>query len=392
MRIDELDLFGPMLVNGSTGSNGQVFGFSGIEITWITASSSGGDGSPGPQGPVGIGLFIPQDQIAIGGPSGLTSTSFFRTSVNNIIHGSSSVSGIYNTILGSHQFVFPGSYVNNIYGLNYNTIIGGSTNTISGSVRSFMGGGQINSMSNQSQGAMLGGRENQLNSLDSNLTKNNTILGGCNSTIVALNGLGGFITCGNTILGGYSNNLGVSYTSVYYSSIVASENSFFSSNIVSVGYTGVVKNSVIIGGNVNVNYATLYCNYQNAIIGGCNNCLSDSQGGFVLGTKFTNNSVTIASCNTSMRSSNSVIVSSTGELSLFNCQEPFAPIGTTRGNQVLFTSGRVGNYSMFCAYTNFNSTFLPGTFFNRINGKGNCFVVYCGIHPGMDGKKLTICF
>jgi hypothetical protein len=389
MRIDEIDLFGPMLVNGSTGSNGQVFGFSGSEITWITASSSGGDGSPGPQGPVGIGLFIPQDQIAIGGPSGLTSTSFFRIFNNNIIHGSSSVSGSYNTILGSHQFVTPSSYANNIYGISdYNTIIGGYSNTVSGSVKSFMGGGRINNITNQCHSAMLGGSENSISTSNFGSARNNTILGSCNSAILGTT----CITCGNTILGGYTNTLGVNYTSVYYSSIVASENSFFSSNIISVGYTGVVKNSVIIGGNVNVNYGTLYCNYQNAIIGGCNNCLSDSQGGFVLGTKFTNNSVTIASCNTSMRSSRSVIVSSTGELSLFNCQDPFTPLGSTRGNQVLFTRGRVGNYSMFCAYTNANSTFLPGTFFNRINGKGNCFVVYCGFHPFMYGKKLTICF
>jgi hypothetical protein len=98
MRIDEIDLFGPLLVNGSAGSNGQVFGFSGSQITWITASASG-SGLPGPQGPVGIGLFVTQDQVALGGASGLTSTSFFKICGTNIIHGSASVSGNRNTIL-----------------------------------------------------------------------------------------------------------------------------------------------------------------------------------------------------------------------------------------------------------------------------------------------------
>lgn len=381
MRIDEIDLFGPMLVNGSTGSNGQVFGFSGSEITWITASSSGGDGAPGPQGPVGIGLFIPEDQIAIGGPSGLTSTVFFKTDGYNIIHGSSSVGGSCNTILGSHQFITPSATVNSIAGGFYNTIIGGYSNTITLSNKSFIGGGRINSMTYQNNSAMLGGSENQILSTNPTYTKNNIILSGCNNTIT-----GNIRTCGNTILGGYANTLGAAYSCLYYSSIVGSENSGFGGNITSLKY------SAIIGGSSNTNSGILQCSHQNAIIGGCNNFLFDSQNGYGISYVFTKNSVTIASCNTYMKSSNSVIVSSTGYLNFYNCSIGVSP-GSTRYDHVLFTSGRVGNYSMFCTYGNvLNDKFYSGTFFNRLNAKGNCFVVYCGLFSSATGRALRICF
>jgi len=379
MRIDEIDLFGPMLINGSAGSNGQIFGFSGSEITWITASSSGGDGDPGPQGPVGIGLFIPEDQIAIGGPSGLTSTVFFKTDGYNIIHGSSSVGGACNTILGSHQLIAPSSFINSIDG-QYNTIIGGVTNTISLSVKSFMGGGEINSISNLSYSTILGGRENSI-STNTWVTHNNTILGG---NIICIQSGSGKIY-GNTILNGYANTIGSGYSNSYYSAIVGSENSGFSGNITTLKY------SAIIGGSGNTNCGIMYCSYQNAIIGGSNNFLSDSQNGYVVGSVFTKNSVTIASCNASMRSSNSVIVSSTGYLNFYNCTDVLSP-GTTRYDHVLFTSGRVGNYSMFCAYANgLNESFYSGTFFNRSNAKGNCFVIYCGLFSA-GGRALRICF
>jgi len=380
MRIDEIDLFGPMLVNGSTGSNGQIFGFSGSEITWITASSSGGEGEPGPQGPVGIGLFIPQDRIAIGGPSGLTSTSFFRICNNNIIHGSSSVGGSYNTILGSHQFIAPSSFVNSIDG-QYNTIIGGINNTISsGSNKSFIGGGEFNCISNLSYSAILGGKEN---SIATSFGKNNTILGG---NCICIYSSGARKIYGNTILNGYANTIGYSNTNSYYSSIVTSDGSVLGNDITTLRY------SAIIGGNGNSTCGSFECSYRNAIIGGSNNLLSDSQDGYFGLNTFTINSVTIASCNTSMKSSNSVIVSSTGTLNFYNCTDP-AGFGIDRCDQVLFTSGRVGNYSMFCVYANgLSECFYSGTFFNRSSVKGNCFVIYCGLGQATTGRPLRICF
>ena len=94
-----------------------------------------------------------------------------------------------------------------------------------------------------------------------------------------------------------------------------------------------------------------------------------------------------------MKSYNSVIVSSTGTLNFYNCNEMFL-FGANRCDHVLFTSGRVGNYSMFCAYANgANDGFCSGTFFNRSDvGKGNCFVIYCGVGAGTTGRALTICF
>jgi len=380
MRIDEIDLFGPLLVNGSTGSNGQVFGFSGSQITWITASASG-DGLPGPQGPVGIGLFVTQDQVALGGDTGLTSTSFFKISGTNIIHGSASVGGNRNTILGSHQFTNPSAYQNIINGGNYNTILGGRQNSISSSDFSIIGGGENVNLSNQQYSASLGGKENQLTS-STFVGFNNTILGG-NNNIISSN-LGQ--SCNNSILGGYTSTIGSGISNgSCYSSIISSDSSGLS--------IAKSKGSAIIGGgNHNLDSYSVECVYSSAILGGFGNLILKSNP-LSLVSYYTLNSVIISSRDSCSCTTRGVIISGNNKLlALYNCQGPSSQ--DLLADNVIIGNGRIGNYSMFNTYTNTNCSFCPGTFFKReAYGKNSAgFVAYCGGFPSMCGKTLTICF
>ena len=92
-------------------------------------------------------------------------------------------------------------------------------------------------------------------------------------------------------------------------------------------------------------------------------------------------------------SANSLINRGIATALVRNCNS-IVSFGANRCDHVLFTSGRVGNYSMFCAYANGACDgFYSGTFFNRSDvGKGNCFVIYCGVGVGTTGRALTICF
>jgi hypothetical protein len=257
MRIDSIDLFGPLYVNSTIGSEGQILAFSGSQISWISASGSG-TGTIGPQGPTGSGLIIPNGQILFGQNVGLTSSSCFRVDIREGGGFGTFVQGIEITTVGNEENILASCKSCTTYSGLRSTIIStcdsflcrSNGSTIIGGAKHYMGyacnhysstilGGYCNiSPGGMKYSVIAGGNNNNMWYDNAYHAQYSTILGGCGNVICP-----GGVNIGNNsynlITGGILNNIyggclvgifgGCNNRTVYNSS-------------------QGVKNSVIIGG------------------------------------------------------------------------------------------------------------------------------------------------
>lgn len=320
MRIDSIDLFGPLYINGLVGSEGQIFGFSGSDVTWITASSSG-TGTIGPQGSTGSSYPVESGEIVFSDPSGsgLTSSSIFSfDSLNNLIHHNGSPTLIANssTILSaSGGQIYNGTLVallaskdSKICSGQYSVVAGGESNDlgcglVNSTVRTSIIGGCLNyQIGGHIHSSIIGGTLNCLNCYSVQPLQMSTILGGKRNTIQSdASGykyntiIGGRLNClianSSTILGGYCNFINASNGLTSYTAILGGSHNYICAY--SFGQPPPVG-SVIIGGKSSTGVMGDRCVLMNTphsvIIGGTDtkSAVEISNSGFYDNSLFVN--------------------------------------------------------------------------------------------------------
>lgn len=290
MRIDAIDLFGPLYVNGVVGSEGQILGFSGSQVTWITASGSG-SGTVGPQGPTGASYPVQSGRIVFGDTfgTGLTaSPNFCYVLGSNILVHHNVAPSIINSTNGTMLAVSGGvmcdgtntsilaSKDSEICVGQYSSIIGGELNDLgyNGGVNtsersSIIGGCQNQQYGRHIQTSIVGGHLNCIVWDTSSHQNMSSILGGKCNTILSSNShyknntiVGGYCNClssnAGSILGGQCNfiagNAGGGYA-INYSAILGGSSLYMCS--CSSGPT--INGSVIIGGKSSTGLLTDKC-------------------------------------------------------------------------------------------------------------------------------------